>query len=296
MKPKSKIILVSVLFLGAALFLGSLTGDDLKEITGVNNTYTEIPYPPESMDAYYPPISEQPVFAFAMLGMEMQFTGIAVNLLEKDFENANKSYEKFKEQYVQVSKLVPEWESNFTMEPVEELGKSLQSADAGKIFASIDAVGKVCGNCHMKYVIPVQYKYHWRDFDAINVSDQVTNENTDFLNLMRRISLNFTGIGVNLQEGQVENANNHFNEFKSRFFSMKATCTHCHKTPRKYYVDEEVRNMIDDLGKALNAKSIDFKLIEELSIKIGEESCEKCHLVHMPAAITKQSWKLQIMK
>jgi hypothetical protein len=141
-------------------------------------------------------------------------------------------------------------------------------------------------------MVNVQQKYHWREFENITVTDQLTKESVDFSQLMKFISMNFTGIAVNLEEGQVENAQKQYEQFKSRYISMKATCTHCHTSQRKYYVDESVQALIDDLGKALNETPADPRRVGELSMKIGQENCEKCHLVHLPAALTKRGWKM----
>ena len=292
MKNKAQFFyVIPFLFLTAGLaglnFVKS-DGDSFKA-----SKYSDIPSPPpQSLDAFYPPQSEQPVFLFSMLDMEGPFNGIIVDLMEEDFENASANYEKFKQKYISVSKLVPEWENDYPMKPVEDLGTSLQTGDKGKIMASVDEVGKTCNSCHLQNMVKVQHKYHWRDFGEIKVTDFVTKENVGFSQLMQLISMNFSGIGVNLEEGQVENAKKHFEQFKTRFTSLKASCTHCHITQRKYYVDETVQSYINELGSALSESSVIPQKVAELSMKIGEENCEKCHLVHIPAAITKLGWKM----
>jgi hypothetical protein len=178
------------------------------------------------------------------------------------------------------------------MKPVEDLGTYLQTSNKGEFMALIEEVGKKCNSCHLQNMAKVQYKYHWRDFGDVKVTDLVTKESVDFSQLMKFISVNFSGIGVNLEEGQVENAKKHFDQFKTRFTSLKASCTHCHITQRKYYVDESVQSYIDELGSTLSESPVNPQKVSELSMKIGEENCEKCHLVHVPAAMTKLGWKM----
>jgi hypothetical protein len=248
--------------------------------------------PPASLDAFYPPKSEQPVYLFSMLDMEAPFNGIIVDLMEEDFENAGKNYEQFKQKYTSVSKMVPEWEQDFPLKPVDDLGAAMQSGDKVKIMASIEEAGKVCGSCHLQNMVKVQQKFHWRDFEEITVTDLVTKESVSFSRLMQYLSMNFSGIGVNLQEGQVANAKNSFDQFKTRFTSLKASCTHCHTTQRKYFTDESVQSYIDELGSALNESPVNPEKVTGLSMKIGDENCSKCHLVHLPAAMTKFGWKM----
>lgn len=77
--------------------------------------------PPSSLDAFYPPKTEQPDYLFRMFGMSTPHSGIAADLLEEDFQNVKISLENFKAQYIEVSKLVPEWEKNFPLSPVDEI-------------------------------------------------------------------------------------------------------------------------------------------------------------------------------
>lgn len=293
MKNKAQyLFVIPFLFLAAGL-LGSGLIRDGGDSFSTGSYYTDIPSPPpQSLDALYPPQSEQPVFLFSMLDMEGSFNGIIVDLMEEDFRNVSANYEKFKQKYITVSKLVPEWENEYPMKPVEDLGGSLQTGDKGNIMASIEKVGNVCNSCHLQNMVKVQHKYHWKDFAKVKVTDLVTKESVDFSQLMKFISVNFSGIGVNLEEGQVENAKKHFEQFKTRFTSLKASCTHCHTTQRKYYVDESVQSYIDDLGNAMKESPVNPQKIAGLSMKIGEENCEKCHLVHVPAAMTKLGWKM----
>jgi hypothetical protein len=285
--------IVFVVFLAAALVGSIFVQSYGNSSPRANGSYLDIPSPPpQSLDALYPPKSEQPVFLFSMLDMEGPFNGIVIDLMEEDFANASANYEKFKQKYMSVSKLIPEWENEYPMKPVEELGAAMQTGDKGKIMASIEEVGKACNGCHLQNMVKVQQKYHWRDFEEIKVTDLVTKESVGFNQLMQFISMNFSGIGVNLEEGQVDNSKKHFEQFKTRFTSLKASCTHCHTTQRKYYVDESVQSYIDELGSVLNESTINPQKIEELTMKIGQENCEKCHLVHLPAAITKLGWKM----
>jgi hypothetical protein len=60
-----------------------------------------------------------------MLGMAAPFSGIVADLSEADLEYAQANFEKFKVQYVEISRLVPEWEKDYPMGPVEALGAAL---------------------------------------------------------------------------------------------------------------------------------------------------------------------------
>ena len=164
------------------------------------------PEPPSSLDALFPPQAEQPVFLFRMLGMAAPFSGIVADLFEADLEHAQANFEKFKMQYVEISRLVPEWEKNYPMGPVEALGAALETGNQAKVMAAYESVGKVCHDCHTAYMPKVQQKYHGGDFHAVRVNDPLTDEEVDFAQLMRFLDANFAGIIVDVEQGQRENA------------------------------------------------------------------------------------------
>lgn len=243
---------------------------------------------PASLEALYPPNAAAPVFLLSMFEMNNPLAGIVVDLFEGDLDHAKANFEKFRTQYLATSKLVPEWQkAYYPLKPVEELGTALQTNDRNQVMAAIGNVGMVCHNCHTANMVKVQQKYQWPDFKLIAVNDPLTNQGVDYPTLMQYLNANFTGIGVDLEQGQVENARKQFQGFNARFQALKESCGSCHNTERKYYVDESVQSLIAKLGQALEASSIDPKLVAELSQGIGKENCAKCHLVHLPAAYAK---------
>lgn len=261
------------------LFLVSAVADEGKE-EGLKSL-------PASLDNLFPPKAKGPVFLGRMFGMSTPFTGILVDLMEGDIKNVQADYQAFKAQYDAVSKLVPEWTKLYPSEPVEELGAALKTGDQGKIMAAFGKVGKVCADCHHKYMIKVQQKYHWKNFKAVKVKHPFTQQETKYTDFMHILSASLTGIQINLQQGQKENAIKQYQGFKASFAVLRDSCEQCHEDERKYFVDQDVQALVDKLGQALNAAQIDPKEIAGLAGRIGQESCFKCHLVHLPAAMAQ---------
>lgn len=248
--------------------------------------------PPSSLDNLFPPKANGPVLLFKMIGLATPLTAIVVDLSEKDLEQAKAHFARFRTQYAEVSKLVPEWESAFPLEPVAELGTALDSGDQDKVMAALGRVGRVCHNCHVANMAKVQQKYHWGDFDSITVSDPMTQDAVSFEQLMHFLETSLVGIGVDLEQGQRENALKHFEALNERFQSLKKSCTTCHgPAERKYFVDKSVQVLVSKLGAALKSTPPNAKLVRELSQGIGMESCFKCHLVHVPAALARARWQ-----
>ncbi len=243
---------------------------------------------PSSLDALYPPEAEQPIFLFKKLGMATSFSGIVSDLMENDPENAQANFARFKAQYAELSELVPEWKGGFPPGPIEELGAALATGDQGKVMAAYEKVGGVCHHCHAANMPKVQHRYEWPDFYSIKITDPLTGEEVGFSQLKQYLQTNFGGIIVNIEQGQRENAQRQLQGFNARFQALKEVCLNCHQAEPKYYVDDGVQALVDDIGQTLGEAPVDPKKVEVLWQAIGNESCHKCHLVHSPAALSKQ--------
>jgi cytochrome c553 len=295
------VIALSVIILALILTMG-YAGDQPEEIAKLKAEIARLKAfvgpPPSSLDALLPPKSEKPVYFFKMLGMATPFTGTIVDLNENDLQNAKANFENFKAQYIEVSKLVPEWEENFPLEPVENFGTALETGDQEKIMPAFGQVAQVCHACHIVNMVKVQQKYHWPNFNTIKVKDPRTDELVVFKHLMQNLVLHFDGIDIDVAQGQRENAQKQFQGFNAQFQMLKNACVGCHGTEekkedyeRKYFVDESVQAKVDALGNALNEVSIDPKVVQKLSGGIGRASCGGCHRVHLPAAYANERWK-----
>ncbi len=248
----------------------------------------KIPVPdtplPKSLDNLFPPKTQGPIWLFEMLELGEDFLSIPVDLSENDPQNASAHFEKFKAQYEETGKMVPEWEPFFPMYPVNSLEAALKSGDQKEVNAAIANMGQVCENCHLVNMPKVQQKYHWKTFDGKTFMEI-------YPQLMKDIDFTFNGVVVDVEKNQRDNAKKHFMGFNATFQVMKETCKNCHTTERKYYVGSSVQGMIDDMGQALNEPSVNVTKVKALSQGIGQESCFKCHLVHIPAALAQNREK-----
>ena len=56
--------------------------------------------------------------------------------------------------------MVPEWEKDYPVEPLDELKIVLETQDPGKVMAAIEKLGETCHQCHVANMVKVQQKYH----------------------------------------------------------------------------------------------------------------------------------------
>lgn len=242
---------------------------------------------PSSLDNFYPPKAPAPVYLLNMIELTTSFSGIVSDLFENDLENSRKNYQRFREKYSEISALVPEWKDLSPMGPVEELGVAMETGDPGQIMAAVEKAGELCNGCHMKYMPLVQQKYHWGDFDVISVTDPLSGQEVSFGQLMLMMDANMAGVGLDVEQGQRENAIIQAQGLEARFGALKQACSACHDSEREYYVGSVTLDMLDRMKLALEAESPDPQAIGNILNGIGVEGCFKCHLVHIPAAYAR---------
>ena len=242
---------------------------------------------PASLDSFYPPKAGQPLYLLNMLAMDNLFLGIAVDVMEDDLQGARGNYEEFKSRYLETLEMIPEWREYFLSEPVEKLGTELKEGDKGKVMSAFGEVGKICHECHISNMVKVQQKYHWGDFGGISVKDPLSKELTDYSTFKQYLATSMAGISVNLRQGQTENARRQFAGFKERFQALKTVCLNCHDQERRYFIDDSVTSLLDELGQTLDKQPVDLEAVMGFIQGIGRESCAKCHLVHVPAAFAE---------
>ncbi len=244
---------------------------------------------PESLNAFYPPDADRPVYLFGMLGMETSFSGIVVDLMEDDLDGARGSFKDFQRQYGEIAAMVPEWKGMYPAGKVKELGAALAAGDKGKAMDAFAAVGGICHRCHVATMVPVQQKYHWGDFGSITVKDPLSGQSTEYPQFKKMLAANLAGITVDLRQGQTDNARKQFEGFRARFEALGGSCQECHEKPSRYFVDPEMRATVEELGVVFKSRTVAADEAMALAQKIGRESCSKCHLVHVPAALAGAS-------
>jgi len=242
---------------------------------------------PASLGKLYPPHAAAPVFLIKKIEMAEALSGIFVDLMEEDIANVASGYETFRSRYAEIAKLVPEWADRFPMAPVNDLGPALGTGDQGKVMAAFERVGATCAACHEANMAPVQHAFHWPRFREVTVPDPLTQETIDFARFMQYLEMSYAGITHSLRQGQPENARKHYEGFAARFGALSQTCGSCHETERTYFTDAKAMELLGQIGTALTAPQPDAKAVAAAAQGIGMETCHKCHLVHIPAAMTQ---------
>ncbi len=279
----------AILALAGFLAAASIAVAGADPHTGARGGAPTAPYLPGTLDSLYPPAADRPVYLLKMLELETAFSGIVVDLMEEDFGGARGLFEEFRARYREAAAMVPEWGGEYPEKPVEVLGAALAAGDKALAMGAFAAVGETCHRCHLASMVPVQQKYHWGDFGSISVRDPLSGAPTGYGQFKKFLAANLAGITVDLRQGQTDNARKQFEGFRARFSALGGSCGACHEKESRYYVDRDVQETVAKLGKLFQGRVVPAEAAMALAQEIGRESCSKCHLVHVPAALAKTS-------
>ncbi len=288
MKTSTLVLMLTVVFVFGCSNVQTDEVDRLKK----ENTILKamIGPPPAELDSLYPPLALSPLYLTEMTELGTLYSGFVVRIFEGDRSGAKVLFDSFREQYEALSEIVPQWKDDFPSQPLDELAALIEEGEPGEITVSAEKVGDICHSCHIANLPKVQQKYHWDEFSTIYLTDPLSNESTDYRRFKMSLEMSFTGIGVELQQGQIEKAIGHFENFNRGVEQLKESCGACHDVERKYFVDAVLDELVSKIGTELQTESPDMQIIGQLSQQIVTENCLKCHLVHLPATYAKARW------
>jgi len=237
---------------------------------------------PKSLDTSYP-AGNPPIYLKKMFDMATPMEAIAINAQEGDWTNANISFQAFSAEYINNSKLVPEWEHYFDMGIVKNIGNDID-AKSPAVFADIGSLGQSCEKCHTENKFQVWVQYNWKNFDKINVNTTNPAEPivpwTDAME--KYLAPSFDGMPINLAEGKRDAANQSFDAFRAQLLNFKDACKECHgDVERKYFGDNDTIAIVDQLG--VQVKAGNLAGVGPFMGQIGNDVCYKCHVIHEPA-------------
>jgi len=280
---------MAILTVAGFLAMASVAVGGADPHAGARGGAPATPSLPGTLDSLYPPAADRPVYLLKMLELETAFSGIVVDLMEEDLEGARGLFEEFRARYRETAAMVPEWGGEYPEKPVEELGAALAAGDKALAMGAFAAVGETCHRCHLASMVPVQQKYHWGDFGSISVRDPLSGTPTGYGQFKKFLAANLAGITVDLRQGQIDNARKQFEGFRARFAALGGSCGACHEKESRYFVDRDMQETVEELGKVFRGRTVAADAAMALTQKIGRESCSKCHLVHVPAALAGAS-------
>jgi len=273
-----------VLLVTASLLLSACGDASAGPARGAGTSPADAAVLPASLDALFPPRADGPVLLDAMVEMDLALSGLVADVLEQDLGNARAGFPRLEKAWAAARALVPEWAPRWPGEPLKALGTALEGDDPGAVMGAVESLGGVCAACHHVSMVAVQQRYHWGDFASIEVTDPLARDDVSFGALMHRLAGDLAAIPNDLAQGQVAAARSHLEGLRARYETLEESCGSCHASERRYFVGHDVEDAFRRLEAELGREDPDPSAVGSLVGGLGERSCHRCHLVHVPAA------------
>lgn len=245
--------------------------------------------PPKDLGKYYPPNSNKFEFLNSMYSMSTAFTGMFTNIQENDWKNAEKWAKVLRDSYIDIGRMVPDFDKSLKKEEVEMLLKAVQSKDGEGVRRYADVVGKSCSQCHQKYKVSTKIMYHYPSFEMVNIEDPVSRTSNSFKDHMKKMTDSMKKIRIYLEDGKLEKSQMEGNNFIKRFKAVAESCSECHnnKQSEQVYYGKDIEEKVNALSKSLQAKNKDdvYKNLSYLSVN----NCSKCHNTHQTISDLKEA-------
>lgn len=246
--------------------------------------------PPKSLSKYYPPSSNKMEFLNSMYSMSTAFTGMFTNIQENDWKNAEKWATILRDNYLNIGKMIPEFDKGLKKNEINALVEAVKSKDMEKIKFNADAIGKSCMQCHQNYQISAKILYHYPSFDLINLEDPVSRSTIEFHDYMKKTADSMKKMKVYIEDGKFDKAQKEGNDFIKRVKALSQSCNECHnsKLSVEIYQGKDLEEKLNLLSKALQNKNKDevYKTVGWIS----GNNCSKCHNTHQTVAEIKEKF------
>lgn len=265
------------------------TDTGLENATGIDELPIQVDiedrFIPGSFDKYYK--TQPSEYLLKMNELSSSMENVVIDLQDGNLSSANQSFKIFSRNYKNSSKMVEDWERYYDTGEIDDLGKAINSGNISEAFEMMDNVRDACTDCHREIRYVVWAIYDWKDFGDVkmNTTDAKKSRVSWTTAKTKYLSPGFEGIGIGIRKGQKEQAMKSFELFKKMFLNMKDACSSCHSTERKYYVNEDVISMINNMENEISTGNLDKA--EKIRLEIGNE-CHKCHVIHEPLQRIKE--------
>ncbi len=248
--------------------------------------------PPESVGKYYPPKSQKWEFLSKMHNMSTYFYGINLNINDGKWDRALEWAKKLKKEYVETSKMVPEWKDYFKPKLADNLIKAVQSKNVDSVLDASRKLGQTCAKCHADNEIAVKLVYHFPSFESIKIEDPIEFMEMDTGKYMKKMTNSLKALKIYLMQGDMEGAQQAGEEFVERAKALKGMCSKCHtsKISVEAITGKDYSASLDKISNALASDKPNKDEIFKALSQVGM-SCAKCHNVHLVPAMVREAFE-----
>jgi hypothetical protein len=244
--------------------------------------------PPETLKNWYKPINKRQVWLHNMFRLRRELLAINDYSQSQQEKLLKQWFKEFKKDYLEIGKMIPEWEKFLDISKLEKLQTAVEKNDYTAIPKLLVVLQNNCENCHSDYQAVSRLIYRGADFSKHKVVDLNTGHRIHYDKAMNGLSNAVNRIKIALHDHFYPQAIEFIKPLESQLENIAATCSDCHKQSdeQRNYVFSASSTTLEELKQALKKKDN-----KQARISLGTfavKVCARCHSLHRTTAEIKE--------
>lgn len=253
-----------------------------------NETSITLKKPPGSLKAWYKPVNKRQVWLHTMFRLRRELLAINDYSQAKQGPLLDKWFKAFKKDYLEVEKMMPEWQEFLDKPQLDKLQLAVENRDFPAIPNVLKNLKQSCDNCHSDYQAMARLMYRSADFAKIKVHNTKSDRKISYDRAMEELSNVVNRIKIAMHDDSYERAIKHLATLQSGLMDLANGCQDCHKQADEQidYIIHSSQPILSQLQQALETKNN-----KQARISLGTfavKTCARCHSVHRTTAELKE--------
>lgn len=236
--------------------------------------------PPKELAKWYKPENKRQVWLHNMFKLRREMQAVQFYADIKDDKHLGEWTLKLNKHYLEIGKMIPEWNKKLDMTTLLHLQASVVNQDYTNVSAAVDTLQKNCDSCHVDYQAITALTYRAPNFSKIEMTPSVS-----FDSHMQTLIKNVNQIKIASEDGMPDLALSSLDDLKHGMNELGQVCTDCHKQDIQTYPSEQMNKTIISLEQNLKTG-----LLKDQAKDLGALAvlaCARCHGTHRLASGVK---------
>lgn len=229
--------------------------------------------PPASLAQWYMPENKRQVWLHNMFKLRREVQAIEYYAENKDAERLKKWTALLSEHYLEIGKMVPEWEKKLNTSAITALQESANAGRYQQVSVAINNLKENCEVCHTDFRSVTAAMYRAPDFSSMMIGASIT-----YKDHMVELTEQINQIKIATEDEIKDTALSSLSGLKKGMNLLGETCVTCHKKDTRHYPDDTINKTITALEQSLKTGTQ-----KEQGRELGTLAvlaCARCHGTH----------------
>jgi len=229
--------------------------------------------PPASLAQWYKPENKRQVWLHNMFKLRREMQAVEYYAETGNDALLNKWATRLNEHYLKIGDMVPEWQKMLNIRAISDVKESVQNKQFEMLSEAMNELSKSCDTCHDNYRATTATLYRAPDFSTIEISPSIS-----LVEHMDALTKQVNQIKITSEDGMTELALASLSDLSDGINTLGSTCINCHKSDKRIYPDEAIKNSISQLKQNLKTGTLKDQGQELGTLAVI--ACARCHGTH----------------